>query len=53
MGMFSLVHIFKAKVDKILSDIYSVKTYIDDILFLSKDGFEKHIGQLIIILWMS
>ena len=37
------------KVDKILGDIEGVKTYIDDILVLGKDSFEKHIEQLIII----
>ena len=37
MGMCASGYIFKAKLDKLLSDIKSVKTYIDDILVLSKD----------------
>ena len=41
--------IFQAKVDKLLGDIEGVKTYIDDILVLGKDTFEKHIEQLRII----
>ena len=48
-GMCSLVDIFQAKVDKLITDIESVKMRIDDILFLSKDFFTKHIKQLRII----
>ena len=36
--------IFQAKVDKLLGDIGGVKRYIDDIMVLSKDSFENHIG---------
>ena len=39
MGMFSSGYIFQSKVDEILSYIESIKTYIDDILVLSKDCF--------------
>ena len=49
MGMYNLEDIFQDKVDKLLGDIEGVKTYIDDILVLSKDRFEKHIDQLRII----
>ena len=35
--------IFQDKVDKLLGDIKGVKTYIDDILVLSKDLFGNHI----------
>ena len=37
--------IFESKVDEILGDIEGVKTYIDDIIVLGKDIFEKHIEQ--------
>ena len=36
MGMWYLVNILQAKVDKLPGDIEVVKTYIDDILALSK-----------------
>ena len=38
--------ILQYKVDKILGDIKGVKTYIDDIIVLSKDCFITHIEQL-------
>ena len=46
MGICSSEDIFQSKVDEILSDIEGVKTYIDDILVLSKYFFRKHIKQL-------
>ena len=46
MGMCPLGYIFQAKVDKLLSDIEGVKTYIGDILVLSKDQFRNHIEHL-------
>ena len=49
MGMCSSGDIFQAKVDDPLGNIESVNTYINDILVLCKDIFEKHIYQLIII----
>ena len=49
MGMCASEEIFQAKVDKLISDIKGVKTYIDDIIVLSKDSVENHIEQLIII----
>ena len=49
MGMCALGDIFQAKVDKLLGDINSVKTYIDDIIVLGKDSFENYIEQLRII----
>ena len=33
-------------VDELLGEIKGLKTYIDDILVVSKDIFEKHIDQL-------
>ena len=41
--------IFQTKVDKLLSDIKGVKTYINDIPVLRKDLFRKHIEQMIMI----
>ena len=49
MVMYDLGDIFQAKVDELLSDIKGVKTYIDDILVLSKYFFVNHIEQLIMI----
>ena len=49
MGMCASGDIFQDKVDDPLGNIESVKTYINDILVLCKDIFEKHIYQLIII----
>ena len=46
MDMCASGDIFQSKADKLLGDIEGVKTYIDDILVLSKDRFEKHIYQL-------
>ena len=37
MDMCTLGDIFQAKVEKLLSEIEGIKTYIDDILVLSKD----------------
>ena len=39
MGMCASVDIFQAKVEKLLGDIRIFKTYIDDIIVLSKDFF--------------
>ena len=49
MGMCASGDIFQDKVYELLGDIELFKMYIDDILVLSKDIFEKHIGQLRII----
>ena len=47
--MCTLGDSFQAKLDKLLGDIKGIKTYIDDIIVLRKDRFEKNIDQLIII----
>ena len=49
MGMCALGNIYQSKVDKLLCDIRGVKTYIDDIIVLSKDLFKNNINQLRII----
>ena len=49
MGMCALGDIFQAKVDELISDIYGIKKYINDIIVLNKNSFEKHIGQMRII----
>ena len=49
MGMCTSGDIFQAKVDKLLGDIKGVKTYVDDIIVLSRDRFKKHMDQLIMI----
>ena len=41
--------IFQAKVEKLLGDTEGVKTYIGDIIVLSKDCFRKHTEHLITI----
>ena len=50
MGMCILGNKFQAKVERLLGDIKGVKTYIDDILVLSKYCFKNHINQIMIIL---
>ena len=47
--MCALVDIFQAKVDKLLGDTKGVEKYISDIPVLIKEGFYKHIYQLIVI----
>ena len=47
--MCALGYIFQVNVDKLLGYIGGVKTYIDDILVLSKWLFSKNIEQLRII----
>ena len=42
MGICASEDIFQAKVDNLVGDIEGVKTYIDDIIVLSKDCFRKH-----------
>ena len=49
IGMCASGDIFQAKVDERIGDIEVVKTYIDDILVLSKEIFCNHIEQLRII----
>ena len=49
MVMCASGDIFQVKVDELLCDIESVRTYIEDILVLRKDSFEKNIGQTRII----
>ena len=49
MGMCASGDIFQDNVDKLLSDIEGVKTYIGYIIVLIKDIFENHIVQMRII----
>ena len=49
MGMCASVYISQAKLDGLIGDIEVVKTYIGDILVLSKYYFIKHIEQMMII----
>ena len=49
VGMCASGDIFQAKLGELLGDIEGVKTFIDDILVLSKDFFVYHIEQLRII----
>ena len=46
MGMCTSGDIIQAKVDELLVYIEGIKIYINDIIFLSKDFFTKHIAQL-------
>ena len=41
IGMYASKDIFQVKVDDVLDDIKGVKTYIDNLLVLSKDIFSK------------
>ena len=41
MRMCAFRYIFQVKVDKLLSDIKGIKTYINDILFLIKEKFKS------------
>ena len=43
MGMCYLGDILKSKIDELLDEIEGVKTYIEDILALSKESFSKKI----------
>ena len=45
MGLCASVYIFQTKIDELLGYIEGVKTYIYEILVLSKDRFSKHIEQ--------
>ena len=49
MRMCASGDIFQAKLNELLSDINGIKTYIDDIIVLSKYIFENHIDQLILL----
>ena len=49
MSLCASGDIFQYKLDELLGDIESVKTYINDILVLNKDCSVKHIEQLIMI----
>ena len=49
MGMYASGDVFKSKLDELLGDIEGVKTYINDIIVLSKDCFKNHIEKLRII----
>ena len=49
MGMCAPGDIFQDKLKKLLGDIEGVKTYINDILVLSKDCFRNHIEQPVMI----
>ena len=49
MGMCASGDIFQAKVDELIGDIEGIKTYIDDILILTINVFEKRIDQLRIL----
>ena len=46
MGICALSGIFQAIVDNLFGDIKGIKTYIDDILVLRKEGFFNHTEQL-------
>ena len=48
-GMWALGDILQGKVDEMISDIEGFKTYIHDILVLTRDSLSKHIYQLRII----
>ena len=45
MGICASGAIFQAKADKVIGVIKGIKTYIDNIIVLSKDSFENHTDQ--------
>ena len=49
MAICVLVYILEAKLYYPPCDIKGVKTYIDDILVLSKEMFPEHMYQIIVI----
>ena len=49
MGMCASGDIIQAKVDELIDNIKGAKMYIDNLLVLRKDSFEKQIEQLRII----
>ena len=49
MGMCASGDIFQAEVGEPIGDIECVNTYIDDIIVLCKDSFEKQKEHLIIL----
>ena len=49
MGMCASGDIIQAKVDELIDNIKGAKIYIDNLLVLRKDSFEKQIEQLRII----
>ena len=49
MGMWALGDIWKYKVENLLGDFEGLKTYINDILVLSKERKYKYIEQLSIV----
>ena len=46
MGMVISGDVFQSKVYDLLGDIEGVRTYIDDILCISKGTFSEHLDQL-------
>ena len=49
MGMCDLGDPLQSKVEQLLGDVEDVKTYIGDILVLTKESLSKHIKELRII----
>ena len=43
MGMCTLLGNFQTNINKLIGDIKGIKTYIGNIIVLSKDIFENHI----------
>jgi len=50
MGMCISGDIFSAKINELLGDLEGVKTYLDDVLAITKGTFEEHVQQLRVIL---
>ena len=46
MGLCNSPDIFQEKMGNLMQDLENVKTYIDDILLLTKDNWEDHLEQL-------
>ena len=46
MGIAGSPDIFQSRMSGLMSDLDSIRTYLDDLLIISKSSFEEHIIEL-------
>ena len=46
MGIAGLPDIFQEKISGLMGDLAFLRTYLDDLLILTKSSFEEHIQKL-------